>query len=213
MDILPILRLGMVCILLGGCTAIGLGGGGTSSIAIYDINPPKTDDAAIDSWPVRLAVRRPTSPSSLNTNQILVSVVGGRTSYFYDAAWSARLPELLQSRLTSAYQNSEAFRKILSEEDEAKSDYTVAAEIRDFQINVDGNNSTAAVTLAAKLINKKRGNVLASKEFKARLPTNRDDPDSSVGALQNAFEKVAVKMVRWTASFRNRRNVADSGRR
>ena len=144
MGILPIMRLGMVCVLLGGCTAIGLGSGGTSSIATYDINPPETRDTAIKRWPIRLAVRRPTSASSLNTNRILVSVIGGRTSYFSGAAWSARLPDMLQSRLTSAYQNSGAFRKILSEEDEAKSDYAIATEIRDFQVNVDGSNSTAA---------------------------------------------------------------------
>jgi cholesterol transport system auxiliary component len=203
----------MVCVLLGGCSAVGLGGGGASSIATYDINPPKTGEAAINRWPVQLAVRRPTSASSLNTNRILLSVIGGRTSYFSGAAWSARLPDLLQSRLTSAFQNSGAFRKILSEEDEAKSDYAIATEIRDFQVNVDGSNSTAAVTLAAKLINKKRGNVLAKKEFKARLPANKDDPDSSVDALQSAFGKVVVKMVRWTASQRTRRNVADSRHR
>ncbi len=211
MGILPILRLGMVCVLLGGCSVVGLGGDSASSIATYDINPPKTDEAAINRWPVQLAVRCPTSESSLNTNRILVSVAGGRTSYFSGAAWSARLPELLQSRLTTAYQNSGAFAKVLNEQDEAKSEYAIATEIRDFQVDVNGAATTATVTLTAKLIKSKRNRVLATKEFVARMPANQNNPDSSVAALQSAFEKVSVKLVRWTASFRNRRDFAASG--
>ncbi|MEJ2124393.1 MAG: ABC-type transport auxiliary lipoprotein family protein [Alphaproteobacteria bacterium] len=210
MGILPLLRLGMVCALLGGCSVVGLGSGGTSSIATYDITPPQTQGAAIKRWPVQLAVRRPSAASALNTNRILVSVAGGSTSYFSGAAWSARLPELLQSRLTSAMDNSEAFRVVLKEQNHDAGDYTLATEIRAFQIDVDGGNSVASVKLTAKLINKKRGNVLATKECAARLPANKDDPDSSVGALQSAFDNVAVKMVRWTASFRSRRNRANA---
>jgi ABC-type uncharacterized transport system auxiliary subunit len=79
-------------------------------------------------------------------------------------------------------------------------DYTLAVEIRAFQVDVGNGSAAATVTLFAKIIQERRSRVLATKEFTARTPANKDDPANGVAALQSAFDQVAKDLVRWAAS-------------
>lgn len=209
MAILRLLCVGLVCGVLCGCSVGSMGGGGTSTLATYSINAPDTRAANVQRWPVQVAIQLPTAARALDTDRILVSAGSGRVSYFSDAAWSDRLPRLLHSRIAAAMQDSGAFNAVLSPLDRIDGDYTLTTEIRDFQIQVNGS-SVAAVTLVAKMVNEKRGNVLGTKEFSVKLPASKDDPDSGVAALQNGFNQVTVEMVRWAASFRGRQPMADA---
>ncbi len=203
MSVLSLLRVSVLCLGFGGCAMAGMTAG--PAPATYTINAPDTRVPGLKRWPVQLIVQTPTAGRAINTDRIMVTSASGRVSYFADAAWSDRLPRLLQSQIVAALQDSGAFRAVLTTHDRLDGDYALAVDVRSFHIEVARGSSTAAVAMYARIINEKRSNVLAAKEFSTRVPSARDDPDSGVAALQSGFNKAMGEMVRWAASFRGRR--------
>lgn len=204
MSVLSLLRVSVLCLGFGGCAMAGMTNG--PAPATYTINAPDTGDLGLKRWPVQLIVQAPTAGRAIDTDRIMVSSRSGRISYFADAAWSDRLPRLLQSQIVAALQDSGAFRAVLTTHDRLDGDYVLAIDVRSFQIEVAKEGGTAAtVAIYARMINEKRGNVLAAKEFSARVPSGRDDPDNGVAALQTGFSRTTGQMVRWAASLRRRR--------
>lgn len=188
----------MVCVSLGGCAVAGMGA--SAPPATYNLAAPAMSDTQFQRWPIQLTVLRPTAMRALDTDRIVVMAPGGRLSYFEDAAWSDRLGSLLQARIVEAMQDSKAFRAVLTTQDRVDGDYALAVEIREFQVDVANGQSTATVTLFAKIVQERQSRVLATKEFTARVPAAKDTPDSGVAALQAGFDQATKDMVRWVAS-------------
>ena len=61
-------------------------------------------------------------------------------------------------------------------------------EVRAFQIEVGNGETTAMVTLFAKIVQERRGRVIATNEFSARVPAGKDTPVNGVVALQSDFD-------------------------
>ncbi len=195
----------LVCLWLGGCAFANLGGSGAAPTT-YNILPPKGISVPSSRLAAQVTVSAPSSIRALDTDRILVSASGGRISYFADAAWSDRLPRLVHSRLVEALQDSGAFRAVLTSQDRVDGEYTIGTEIRSFQIDVDHDSTAADVTIFAKVVDERRGRVIATREFSARIPASKDDTAAGVAALQDGFNQVTSELVRWAASPRNGSN-------
>ena len=202
MHVRSIISVGLTCLWLGGCAMSGLGGGNSAPNTYNIMTPPKIGSVRASRLASQVTVSPPQSIRALDTDRILVSAPGGRISYFADSAWSDRLPRLVQSRLVEAMQDSGAFRAVLTSQDRVDGDYAIATEIRAFQIDVGNGRSAATVTIFAKIVDERRGKVIATREFSASVPTGKDDPAAGVAALQEGFNQVASELVRWTASPR-----------
>ncbi len=187
-----------ICLLLGGCAMAGLGGG-NSAPATYNISTPQVGGVQSSRLMRQVTVSAPTAIRALDSDRIMVSAAGGRISYYGDAAWSDRLPRLLQSRIVEAMQNSGAFRAVLTNQDRVEGDYALATEIRAFQLDVQGNNSAATVAIFGKIVDERHGKVIATREFSARTAAPRVDAAAAVAALQASFNQVTNELVRWTA--------------
>jgi cholesterol transport system auxiliary component len=182
--------------------------GSSSPPETFNLSAPNVSAGSYKLWPVQLTVLRPTAMRALDTDRIVVMAPGGRLSYFEDAAWSDRLTSLVQSRVVEAMQDSKAFNAVLTTDDRVEGDYTLALEIREFQVEVGGAQPSAVVTFFAKLTQDKRGKVIATKEFTARVPAPKDNPASGVAALQTDFNEVTHSLVDWLASARKSRSAA-----
>ena len=186
---------------LAGCSLAGLGGG-NSAPATYDLAAPKVAGVRSSRTGTQVTVNPPSAIRALDTDRILVTSTGGRISYYPDSAWSDRLPRLLQSRLAEAMQDSGAFRAVLTNQDRVDGEFTVATELRAFQVEIDNGNSAALVTLFIKIVDERRGRVIATREFTGRTPAAKDDAAAAVAALQDSFGQVANDAVRWLAASR-----------
>jgi len=189
---------GLICLLLGGCAVAGLGGSGAAP-ATYNLATPKISGMRAAKLARLVTVSQPTAIRALDTERIMVSGLGGRISYYAGSAWSDRLPRLVQSRFIEAMQDSGAFSAVLTSNDRVEAEYTVATEIRSFQLDVEGGNSTASVEIFSKIVDERKGRVIATREFSARTPAPKDDPAAAVAALQESFNKATLELVRWVA--------------
>lgn len=198
MGVFPLVKAGLVCVCLAGCAVAGMGA--STPPATYNLATPALTGTPFPRWPIQLTVLRPTAMRALDTDRIVVMAPGGRLSYFEDAAWSDRLTGLLQTRIVEAARDSKAFLAVLTTQDRVDGDYTLAVEIRAFQVEVGNGPATAVVTLFAKIVQERRSRVLATNEFSARVPAGTDTPASGVAALQSGFDQAMNELVRWTAS-------------
>ena len=201
MRVRSLLGVGLTCLWLGGCAFAGMGGS-NSALMTFNLMPSKVKGLPSSRLASQVTVSAPSAMRALDSERIMVSAPGGRISYFADAAWSDRLPRLVHSRLVEALQDCGAFRAVLTSQDRVEGDFTVATEIRAFQIDVEGGQASASVAIFAKIVDERRGRVVATREFSARMATSAGDAGAGVAALQDGFNQVTGELVRWAASPR-----------
>jgi cholesterol transport system auxiliary component len=201
MRVRSLLGVSLTCLWLGGCAIAGLGGS-DSALTTFNLMPSKVKGLPASRLASQVTVSPPAAMRALDSERILVSAPGGRISYFAGAAWSDRLPRLVHSRLVEALQDCGAFRAVLTSQDRVDGEYTIATEIRAFGIDVGGGRATANVAIFAKIVDERRGRVVATREFSASLPASADEAGASIAALQDGFNQVTNELVRWAASPR-----------
>ncbi len=97
---------------------------------------------------------------------------------------------------------------MLSTQDRVNGDYSLAIEIRQFEIEVGEGRAEAVVTLFAKLVHESRSRVIATREFTARSPASKGDPAHGIIASQANFDQVAKELIGWLTSSHGGRSSA-----
>lgn len=192
----PTLATGLICLGLAGCSI-----GGGAAPTTYDLVAPRSFAPAKGAG-YQLVVTEPTMVQALDTNRIMIKPRADQISYYKGVAWSDRLPHLYQVRMIESLQNSGAAKAVFSVDDRADGEYTLATEVRSFQIDTSGGRPSADVDVFAKLINNDSSKVVASKSFSARVASASDDPAAGVAALNQALTEVLQDTSSWVATRR-----------
>lgn len=181
---------------LTGCAAVI---GGSDAPDIYSLSAPRTVAKAGRPSGAQLLIPAPHAIAALDTENIAVVTDGISITYYGGAAWSDRVPKLLQRKVIETFQNSDGVRAVGQPGEGLLIDYQVALDIRSFQLDVDGQR-VATVEFAAKIINDRNGRVLATRTFRAEAPASSDQTADAVAAIDRAAEKCLVDLVQWTLS-------------
>ena len=122
------------------------------------------------------------------------------------SAWSTLLQTVFalreQMRMIETLQNSGVVKAVFSSSDRADGDYTLATEVRSFQVDTSSGRPAADVDVFAKLINNDTSKVVASKGFSARVASASDDPAAGVAALNQALTEVLQDTSTWVSAHR-----------
>lgn len=181
-------------ILLGGCL-----GTGVSPPTIYDLSAPKVMTlTAPRAAKFQLVVNEPSAVRALESDRILIKD-GVRVSYYKGAAWSDRLPRLLQARMVEAFQNAGLVSAVGSRADRLDADYELATQVQSFQVEINQGQAEAHASLYVKVIAGGTGKMVASRGFESRVATSSKDVGKMVVALNQAFENVLNEVVPWVA--------------
>jgi cholesterol transport system auxiliary component len=147
----------------------------------------------------QILVADPTALKALDGQNIVIKTGPGVIQYLKGAQWADRLPEIVQARLAETFQKSGKFEGVGKPGEGLAIDYQIQAEIRSFDIRVDGSRH-AQVQIFVKLLNDRNGVVRASRTFDATSPLSGSTNDDYVAALDRAFGEAAVAIVDWTES-------------
>ncbi|MEC9369601.1 MAG: ABC-type transport auxiliary lipoprotein family protein [Pseudomonadota bacterium] len=192
-------RVGVIsavsAVLLGGCAL-----GGSAPPATYDILAPKVMTlSAPRPSKVQLVVNEPSAVRSLETDRIMVKPGTEQISYYKGAAWSDRLPRLLQARMVESFQNAGLVSGVGARGDRLDADLELATQIQSFQVEVGSGSAEAHANLHVKVVDGQRGRIVASRSFESRVRTSPDDVNQMVASLNQAFDSVLREMVPWVA--------------
>ncbi|MDA7947549.1 MAG: ABC-type transport auxiliary lipoprotein family protein [Hyphomicrobiaceae bacterium] len=185
--------------LLGGCV-----GGSAAPPATYDLVAPRVMTlTAPRAAKFQLVVNEPSAVRSLETDRIMVKS-GPRVAYYKGAAWSDRLPRLMQARMVEAFQNAGLVSAVGSRADRLDADYELSTQVQAFQVEVNQGQAEAHANLYVKVIDGDNGRMVASRGFEARVATSPKDADQMVVSLNQAFENVVHQVVPWVAKNKRR---------
>ena len=181
-------------VVLGGCL-----GSNVSPPATYDLVAPKVMTlTAPRAAKFQLVINEPAAVRSLENDRILVRS-GSRVAYYKGAAWTDRLPRLMQARMVEAFQNTGLVRAVGSRSDRLDADYELSTQVQAFQVEVNKGQAEAHANLYVKVIDGDNGRMVASRGFEARVSTSEKDVDQMVVSLNQAFDQVLREVVPWVA--------------
>ena len=177
----------------GGCAS------GSVPPATYDLVAPKVMTlTAPRAAKFQLVVNEPSAVRSLETDRILVRS-GARVAYYKNAAWTDRLPRLMQARMVEAFQNAGLVSAVGSRADRLDADVELSTQVQAFQVEVNQGQAEAHASLYVKVINGDNGRMTASRGFESRVSTSSKDVDEMVVSLNQAFDNVLREVVPWVA--------------
>lgn len=179
---------------LAGCAA--LPGGGPAPLDTFELSAPTVQAKRHSRRQILIA--QPSALKALDGQNIVIKTGPGAIQYLKGAQWADRLPLIVQARLAETFQRSNAFAGVGKPGEGLAIDYQVIAEIRSFEVRVNGGEH-AEVDLFVRILNDRNGEVAAQREFTASAPVAGGGNASYVAALDRAFGDAAAGIVRWTA--------------
>jgi cholesterol transport system auxiliary component len=165
---------------------------------IYDLGVARADAAGKPTIDATLAIPAVTGPEWLDEAIVyrLLYDEPSRQHAYTLSRWSADPASLVSDRVRSRF--GAAARAVLSPVDNARSDYTLRIELRDFSQSLE-SPTQGQVTLRARvsLIASAERTLLAQREFETRRAAAAN-AEGAVKGLTEATDAFLEELVKWT---------------
>lgn len=190
-----------VLLLLGGCLSLG----GSNAITVYS---PQLKTEAKSDWPAvtwPLLVGKPLASAVLDSDGIAVRPQPGLLQVYHGVNWADPAPEMLQTVLVQAFEDSGKIGAVGRESSGMRGDYVLLLDMRQFEaVYADPEQAPSVVVeLQAKLLSNPDGRVLSAKTFRAEVPA----ADAAIPAVVDAFDAAMTHsvsdIVGWTLETGN----------
>ncbi|WP_447893483.1 ABC-type transport auxiliary lipoprotein family protein [Vreelandella sp. GE22] len=157
---------------------------------------------------LRLGVASPEANHLFSSNRIVVYPDHNIVNVYEGARWHENAPELVQTRLIGALQQSTLFESVGV--DRLPSDLLLLSEIRHFQSEYDQTPPTARIQLDVQLADSQR-RPLANQSFTAQARAASVDIPDVVDAFGSASDTLTAELVEWLGGLSARTLNADEG--
>ena len=191
-----LLLAGVPGLALAGCSGLL---GPSEAPKLYVLRPKLAAAVAGAKVPWALSIAAPDANSGLDSERIAIVRPPASLDYYANAAWSDRLPALLQDALVDAFEASGRIDAISRDTDGAHADYILTVDVRDFEARYDQPDGvpTAVVRLGAKLLSALKRDIVARFDAAEEVPATLNSVDATVEALDTALASALTKIVAW----------------
>lgn len=162
---------------------------------------PQVTVAPLADWPMvewSLQIDRPLADAMRDSVRVLVQPRPSQLQVYKGAAWHEPVPDLLQSILLTAFEDSGKITAV-SGAGSVRTFFRLHTEIRHFEA-IDAGDGSLSVHLEvrARLILSRDANVLSAANFSARVPSSDGQLPALTRAFEQALEELAAKVLGWT---------------
>ncbi|MGA9343152.1 MAG: ABC-type transport auxiliary lipoprotein family protein [Rhodanobacteraceae bacterium] len=185
---------------LGACSAIT---GKQTPYAIYSPSLAATQRSTGNAVAWQLAVETPRASDALDGNRIAVMPTPGEFQVFPAARWRDPAPKLVQGLLIQAFEDDGRVIGVSTAAAGLHADFTLALELRSFEIDYVDGNPHAVVQLTAKLVDYTSNRVLAVHAFAADVPVGGRGAGDAASGIGQALNQILPKVVAWTLAQGN----------
>ena len=158
--------------------------------------PAPAANAARVAW--QLVVETPTASDTLDTSRMLAAPTPGVLEVFPGARWRDPAPALLRSLIVEGFEQSGRIVGVGNGASGLRADYSLAIELRDFQLDIRDGGPRASVRFQARLLDFTSSRVLATQAFAADASASGTDAASAFAAFQSSLDTVIPQLVEWT---------------
>ena len=197
MTTLSIIRaalLASLCLVLTGCLL-------ARQSAPTVVLAPEVTVVPAAEWPVvgwSLLVDRPRADAMSDSARVLIRPAPAQLQVYKGAAWLEPVPDLLQSILLRAFEDSGRITAV-SRVGNARSRFRLYTEIRRFEaVASDGGRLTVQLEIHAKLILTRDASVLSAVNFNAQARSADNQLPALTRAFEQALQELTNAVVGWT---------------
>ncbi|MEP6882138.1 MAG: ABC-type transport auxiliary lipoprotein family protein [Dokdonella sp.] len=199
---------------LSACAALS---GKHASFVVY---APQLHMAPAENTPAtpkikwQLLIDTPQASTALDTTRIAIMTSPGVLEVYPDARWRDPAPMLLRSLLVQAFDRDGRISGVSAVDSGLNGDYSLAMDLRDFQIELVDGSSRAAIRFTARLFDRRSNRIVASQSFSEEAPAASSGVASAADAFTQALDQLMPKVVAWTIEQgqANQPSVATAGK-
>jgi len=185
-----------VLILLGGCD-VKLPGEGPPP-RLFTLNPKTTFDSDLPDVNWQLIIELPTAPASLDTVRIAVQRTPLELDYYAQAAWTDRVPSMIQTLLISSFENTGKIVSVGRESVGLRADFLLKTDIRNFEVEYGTEGPSPRVRIVAKLIKMPERTIIADRTCDYKQPAGGDQLEQIVENYNDVLGRCMRRIVEWT---------------
>jgi cholesterol transport system auxiliary component len=168
---------------------------------LYRLTPLATAAPAQPAIAAQLVVALPVAPSGLDTERIALSRSPTTIDYFADAAWTDRVPLMMQTVLVESLENAGQVRVVARQSPEMRGDVLLAVDVRHFEADYNGDSAPEVrVVLDCRLIRMPDRNAIAVKSFAGTVRAAENETPAIVDAFDAAFHAAMREAEPWVAA-------------
>lgn len=185
-------------LLLGACAALS---GKHPAFAIYapQLHMPSVTSTATPAkieW--QLLIDTPKASAALDTTRIAIMTSPGVLEVYPAARWRDPAPMMLRSLLVQAFDQDRRISGVSAVDSGLNGDYSLAMDLRDFQVELVDGSARAAIRLTARLFDRRSNRIVASQSFSTEAPAASSDVASAADAFTTALDQLMPEIVDWT---------------
>lgn len=187
--------LGLLALLpLAGCQALGV------TSPPFAVLQPRPVLAPLPGAPVpwQLVIETPSASDVLDSTHIAVMPSPGVLQVYPGARWPEPVPLLLRGLVLRGFERSGRILGVAPASAGLQADVALALDVHDFQMEVMGGASRAALRLQARLIDTRSNRVLDARSFAAEAPGPGDTAAAALPAFERALGELIPQLVAWS---------------
>jgi cholesterol transport system auxiliary component len=200
----------VACLALGACAA-ALELASPDPPRLYELTPKSTFGDDLPGVEARLSIEVPTATAGLNNARIALRPSPTTLEYYAHASWIDVVPVMVQNLLIESFDNAGKIDVLGRGVVGVRAEYALLTHVREFQAEYDGPGAPRIrLRLQARLVRLPRRVSLGatSEEFVVRAEDT--SMPAIVRAFDEAFGKVAKRLVEWTIERSARPDTANS---
>jgi cholesterol transport system auxiliary component len=162
---------------------------------VYVLRSGDTSTATV-AYPAQLGIALPVAAPGLDTNRIAVLRNNNQLDYYFGARWGGTAPQVVQTFLIDTLQAQQGFKSIAAETARIDADYLLELQLKDFQAEYGGGNTTPTVkiTLSGNLISIKTRKLVAAVNASTSVAAADNRLGAVVMAFQTAMQKASAEI-------------------
>ena len=171
---------------------------------IYTLSAPATVEtsAPVATW--QLLIEEPNAILDLNSSRIAIEPAPARIDYYANVVWADRPPTMLQELLLQTFDRSGRIAAVQRRSGGLRSDFELATDIEDFEVEAAPGETDIHVAITARLIRTRDRAIVASRNFQSKTPVSGDF-DGVVAGFDTSLHGMLPQIVDWTLT-EGRRN-------
>jgi cholesterol transport system auxiliary component len=183
--------------LAAGCGSLVPGQGPPPDLYRVRPKPEFAGDLPKVDW--QLQVAAPVAPASLDSTRIALFHNPLRMEYYARSDWVDRAPLMVQTAILEAFEESGLILSVTRDTADARPDYILSTELRDFQAEYfPGPLPAVHVGILAKFVSARRRSIVATRRFDATDAAKADTIEDVARAFGTVLGKILGELVGWT---------------
>ncbi len=168
---------------------------------LYRLTPLTGASAAAPTIAAQLVIATPNAPSGLDTERIALARSPISIDFFAGAAWTDRVPLMLQTLIVESLENAGQIRVVARQSPDLRADAILSTDLHHFEAVYGGDGAPETrIALDCRIIRAADRTVIAVKSFAGTARAAENEMPAIVAAFDDAFHAVMHEIALWTAA-------------